>query len=190
MAELTQLDLCSGVGVGFPLGGIRVGGFKLVGLAEVDEYCSSDILPKRFPGVHNYGDVHELATTGAGPSQRIDFISASPPCQPFSVQGKRQGAEDPRDCFPAVVQIIRKCQPDFFAIENVRGLLTCKYSPGSKGLYFGFLLSEFSRCGYDVEWFIVSGGAVGSPYLRERLLMVGKSRRVVLRWGGVLDGAS
>ncbi|WP_414589879.1 DNA cytosine methyltransferase [Scytonema sp. PCC 10023] len=106
-------------------------------------------------------------------------ITASPPCPPFSIQGKRLGADDPRDCFPAIVRIIEQWQPAYFAIENVRGLLNCPLRPGDKQSYFGFLLSEFSRCGYDVEWRVISSGAFGAPFLRERLLMVGKSDRLI-----------
>jgi DNA (cytosine-5)-methyltransferase 1 len=184
--QLTQLDLCSGVGVGFPFSGIKTGGFKLIGLAEVDDYCS-DILRARFPGVPNFGDVDEFAAVG-GQCEQPDCVTASPPCQPFSVQGKRLAAQDSRDCFPAILRIIERCHPKFFAIENVRGLLSCPIRPGAKESYFGFLLWEFSRCGYDVEWLVISSGAVGAPYLRERLLMVGKSRRVVISgaesWAG------
>ncbi|WP_414589527.1 DNA (cytosine-5-)-methyltransferase [Scytonema sp. PCC 10023] len=178
MGELKQLDLCSGTGSGFPLAALRVGGFKLIGFSEINTHCS-DILEKRFPGIPNFGNINEFAITG-GQCEQPDIITASPPCPPFSIQGKRLGAEDPRDCFPAVVRIIEKAQPGFLAIENVRGLLTCPLRPRAKESYFGFLLSQLSRCGYDVEWQVVSSGRCGAPFLRERLLLVGVSQRAVI----------
>ena len=60
--QLTQLDLCSGVGAGFCLAGLQHG-FNLIGTAEIDEYCSG-ILELRYPGTHNYGDVQSLAYNG------------------------------------------------------------------------------------------------------------------------------
>lgn len=112
---LLQLDLCSGVGAGFCLAGLQRG-FNLIGTAEIDEYCSG-ILELRYPGTHNYGDVQKLAYTGAFGLRRgaIDLITASPPCPPFSTEGDRKGADDERDCFPAVLEIINKYKPKFAA---------------------------------------------------------------------------
>jgi site-specific DNA-cytosine methylase len=45
---MRQLDLCSGVGAGFGIAGLRAG-WELVGICENDNYCT-DILSKRFPG--------------------------------------------------------------------------------------------------------------------------------------------
>ena len=177
---LRQLDLCSGVGAGFPFAGIRTGGFALVGLCERDEWCQS-ILKLRYPDLPIIADVKRYDWSDKNKYNRcrdIDIITASPPCQPFSVQGKRLGADDERDCIPAVIKAIASIQPKFFAIENVKGLLSCPYRPGFRVRYFAGILTKFSECGYDAEWIVVSSGHFTSPFLRERLLLVGISRRV------------
>ncbi|MHC5916361.1 MAG: DNA cytosine methyltransferase [Nostoc sp.] len=176
--QLTQLDLCSGVGASFWVAGLRAG-FKLVGVSEIDEYCS-DILSKRFPDVCNYGDVRSLPVRDIRKQWgEIDVVTASPPCQPFSVQGKRQGEEDPRDCFPAVKRAIESIKPRFFCIENVSGLLNCPIRPGRTTLYLQHFLRQITRLGYDAEWLCVSSGAFGSPFIRERLLLVGVARGII-----------
>ncbi|GFE72261.1 DNA cytosine methyltransferase [Chroococcus sp. FPU101] len=176
---LTQLDLCSGVGAGFPLDSIGAGGFELVGLSEIDEYCS-DILFLRFPGVTNYGDVRSLPVREIRRQWNIDIITASPPCQPFSVQGKRKGADDKRDCLPAIIRAITSIRPKFFCLENVSGLLSCPYFPGEAvGSYFRNLLTTLAERGYDAEWLCVSSGHFGSPFIRERLLLVGVARSLI-----------
>jgi DNA (cytosine-5)-methyltransferase 1 len=115
---------------------------------------------------------------------RIDVITASPPCQPFSIEGDRRGAADERDCFPAILQIVRNYQPFFAVFENVPGLLSCAYVPGDRQLYFNYVLQELSSSGYDAEWLSISSGHFTSPFLRERILLVAISRSLELSWKG------
>ncbi|MCC5612189.1 DNA cytosine methyltransferase [Nostoc sp. CHAB 5834] len=172
---MQQLDLCSGVGAGFCYAGLQLG-FNLIGTAEIDPYCSG-ILANRYPGIHNYGDVQNLAYSG-----EIDLISASPPCPPFSTEGQRLGADDERDCFPAVIKIIRELQPKFIAIENVTGLLTCPYRPNTNHLYFSYILRQLALCGYDAEWLTIGSGHFASPFIRERVLLVAIARSLKPQW--------
>ncbi|TBR56619.1 hypothetical protein B4U84_28660 [Westiellopsis prolifica IICB1] len=104
------------------------------------------------------------------------------PCPPFSVEGERKGAADERDCFPAVLRIIRNAKPKFAAIENVPGLLTCPYSPSDERSYFRFILQQLSECGYDAEWITISSGHCAAPFIRERVLLVAVSRSLELCW--------
>ncbi|MBD2135224.1 DNA cytosine methyltransferase [Sphaerospermopsis sp. FACHB-1094] len=151
-----------------------------MGVCETDNYCA-DILSKRFPGIPNYGNVRSIPVREIR-KQGVDVITASPPCQPFSVNGKRLGAADERDCFPAVKRAIESIRPEFFIIENVPGLLSCRLKPGSQALYFQQFLRQITKLGYDAEWLCVCSGNFGAPFLRERLLLVGISRRLVINW--------
>jgi len=181
--QLTQLDLCSGVGAGFCYGGLKHG-FKLIGTAEIDEYCSG-ILELRYPGTHNYGDVQTLAHTGGFGllPGAIDLITASPPCPPFSTEGQRLGGADERDCFPSVLETIGELQPKFAAIENVPGLITCPDYPGQPtGSYFRGVVSTLNLFGYDAEWLTISSGHFASPYIRERVLLVAIARSLKPQW--------
>ncbi|MCC5618798.1 DNA cytosine methyltransferase [Nostoc sp. CHAB 5836] len=184
MQQLTQLDLCSGVGAGFPVAGTKLG-FKLIGTAEIDPYCSG-ILAKRFPGIRNYGDVRNLALDYTG---AIDLITASPPCPPFSTEGDRKGADDERDCFPAILKIIANYKPRFAVIENVTGLLTCPERIGDERGYFRYVLQQLSDGGYDAEWITLGSGHCDAPFIRERVLLVAVSRSIELQWQGATTWA-
>lgn len=179
--KLKQLDLCSGVGCGFPLAGVQTGQFELIGLSEIDEWCSG-ILAKRYPGVTNWGDARSLRVREIRRQWSIDIITASPPCQPFSVQGKRRGSEDPRDCFPAVKRAIESIRPRYFCIENVPGLLSCKLKPQSDAFYLYRWLKQLARLGYDAEWLVCGSGHFAAPFRRERLLLVGIAKRDEQFW--------
>lgn len=66
------------------------------------------------------GDVRQIdwSTLADG----IDLVAGGPPCQPFSAGGRARAADDPRDMFPATVNVIRTLRPRAFVIENVKGL--------------------------------------------------------------------
>jgi DNA (cytosine-5)-methyltransferase 1 len=55
----------------------------------------------------------------------IDFVIGGPPCQSFSVFGKRKGLEDPRgNLVFEYARIIKELKPRGFLFENVSGLRT------------------------------------------------------------------
>ncbi|MBO3464311.1 DNA cytosine methyltransferase [Aetokthonos hydrillicola] len=175
---LSQIDLCSGVGAGFPLAGIITGGIQLCGLCEIDSFCC-DRLRDRFPGVTIYPNVRELwLKPGAA-----DLISSSPPCQPFTVEGKRLGSADERDCIPQILRHVRTSQPKFFVLENVPGLLSAPIIPRDEpGTYFRQILRELHGSGYDAEWIVVGTAQYGTLWSGERLLLVATSRSLKLEW--------
>lgn len=85
-------------------------------------------------------------------------------CQPFSVAGKKKGADDERNFWPETLRVIREVGPPIAFLENVPGLLSYDY--------FGQILGDLAESGYDAEWDIVSAASVGAPHLRERLWIV------------------
>jgi len=113
-------------------------------------------------------------------SGAADFISSSPPCQPFTVEGKRLGSADERDCIGAVLRQIRLIQPKFALLENVPGLLSAPFVPGNEpGTYFRQMLRELWSSGYDAEWVVVGTAEYSTLWSGERLLLVATSRSVV-----------
>ncbi|MEA5594755.1 DNA cytosine methyltransferase [Rivularia sp. UHCC 0363] len=177
--KLRQLDLCSGIGGGFPLSGIITGKVQLCGLCEIDSFCKQ-ILQKRFPGVPIYNSVRNLRIE----KEPIDIITASPPCQPFSIEGHRRGEADERDCIPAVLRLVARIQPKFFCLENVPGLLSAPQYPGDKpGTYFQQMLRQLYAYGYDAEWVVIGTRfRFGTKWSGERLLFIATSRSVKLEW--------
>ena len=82
----------------------------------------------------------------------VDIVTAGYPCQPFSVAGKRRGAEDPRHLWPHVARIVGETEPPFVFLENVAHHLRLGFPEVAGGLV-GMGLS------YDFPWLLCDKGA-------------------------------
>ena len=72
--------------------------------------------PKYFPK-----DVYEREI----PTESLDIYMTSPPCQSFSLAGKRKGKNDPKGIlFFNSHEFIKQNKPRYFIFENVKGLLS------------------------------------------------------------------
>ena len=56
--------------------------------------------------------------------KKIDVICGGPPCQSFSLAGKRKKFDKKDDLFSHHLQVIKILQPKYFVVENVKGILT------------------------------------------------------------------
>jgi len=114
---MRALDLFAGAG-GASLG-LHRAGLELVGAAEWDEHaCATHRLALPACPVFE-GDVRELVPPGA------ELWWCSPPCQAWSVGGKRLGARDvERNGWPWVWQAYDRAavKPDWLIAENVAGM--------------------------------------------------------------------
>lgn len=54
----------------------------------------------------------------------IDVICGGPPCQSFSLSGKRKKFDKKDDLFSNYLEVIKVLQPKYFVMENVKGILT------------------------------------------------------------------
>jgi DNA (cytosine-5)-methyltransferase 1 len=105
----------------------------------------------------------------------IDLLAGGPPCQAFSVYGKRKGIRDPRGAvIYEYVRMVKELQPKTFLMENVRGLLSMKLTPDDKpGSLLQDLQKEFGELGYRTETYVVNAVNYGAPQIRERIIVVG-----------------
>jgi len=100
--------------------------------------------------------------------KKIVGIIGGPPCQGFSTVGKRD-AEDSRNyLYKEYCRIIDQVKPDFFMLENVKGLLTLK-----DGFFKNDIIDHFSRLGYKVVFEVVNASDYGVPQNRHRVIFVG-----------------
>jgi DNA (cytosine-5)-methyltransferase 1 len=78
--------------------------------------------------IHNYGEPEYYPMNVYDreiPNESLDIYMTSPPCQAFSMAGKRLGKEDARGIlFFNSLEFIQVNNPRFFIFENVRGLLS------------------------------------------------------------------
>jgi DNA (cytosine-5)-methyltransferase 1 len=57
-------------------------------------------------------------------SKKIDVVCGGPPCQSFSLAGKRKKFDKKDDLFSHYLEVIKILQPKYFVMENVKGILT------------------------------------------------------------------
>lgn len=164
-------SLCSGVG-----------GLDLAVGSTVAWHCEtepgpSSVLALHWPGVPNYGNIKAMPWSVL---PRVDVVTAGWPCQPFSLAGKRKGADDPRHLWPSVVEALDELRPRWFIGENVRSHL-------SKG--FDVVIADLSRLGYSVRWGVVRASDAGAPHKRERIFLVATNPHGFRGNGGRPQGA-
>lgn len=106
-----------------------------------------------------------------------DLLVAGVPCQPWSLAGKRRGAEDERDLWPAFLRCLEEARPEWFLAENVPGLLSWR-----GGAYFQALLDAFRSLGYIVSWAALDAADYGVPQFRRRVFVAGSLSGKRLEW--------
>lgn len=101
----------------------------------------------------------------------VDVVIAGPPCQSFSLTGKRRYGvlDDPRNyLYKAVVNLIGKVNPKGFIIENVPGLYSMH-----KGAIREEILRVLRELDYNVDCKILLAADYGVPQMRKRLIFMG-----------------
>lgn len=166
--QMTFGSLFAGIG-GFDLG-LERAGMKCLWQCERDKFCNK-VLAKHWPEVTRYDDITTLDATALTP---VDLICGGFPCQPFSVAGKRKGAEDDRFLWPAMLKVIETVRPTWVLGENVPGLI----SMGLDGV-----LSDLEGLGYSTRTFVVPACAVDAKHRRDRLWIIAHSNSFRLSRG-------
>ncbi len=153
------LDLFAGGG-GLALG-FEAQGFSTLGFDNDPDCCAT--YEKNLHGrcIHI-----ELTRTSDYP--RADVVIGGPPCQPFSVRGKRQGTSDERNGFPAFIRAIEQVQPKIFIFENVRGMIHNR----NRG-YLDEIVSALRSLNYLIEFQLLNFSHFSVPQRRERVIAVG-----------------
>lgn len=130
---------------------------QTVAFCEIDPFCQK-VLAKHWPNVPIFNDVRALDYDGT-----VDVICGGFPCQPFSVAGKRKGAEDDRHLWPAMLACIQKYRPHWVIGENVAGLI-------NMGL--DAVLSNLESEGYTCQAFVIPACAANAPHRRDRVWII------------------
>lgn len=116
----------------------------------------------------------------------LDLICGGPPCQGFSGLGIRRSYSVEKKQLPSnylyqdMAFLINRIRPKIFLFENVRGLLSARWTDdGEKGEIFKDVLKTFRDIGaYHVRYKLVHAKDYGVPQNRPRILIVGLRRDV------------
>ena len=105
----------------------------------------------------------------------IDVIVGGPPCQGFSVSGKRNENDPRNELYKSFVRIVGSIMPKIFIMENVPGLARL-----FNGKALESVIADFSELGYDVKHEILSANFYGVPQQRRRVFFVGINRKKIM----------
>ena len=137
--------------------------------------------------IHNYGEPKYYPTNVYDreiPSESLDIYMTSPPCQAFSVAGKRLGKDDKRGIlFFNSYEFIQVNQPCFFIFENVKGLLSddggntfqewINMLGGRSVNGLPILFPYDNALPYHLYWQVLNAKHHGVPQNRERVFLIG-----------------
>ena len=134
---------------------------------DVDERSITEIDPDE---IKEYDQWHFFAGLGgwgyaarlAGIGETSGVLTGSPPCQPFSSAGKRQGYADERHLAPVWLDLVAALRPAWVFGEQVAAAI-------NKDNWLDDLLNELEKQGYATGAIVLPACGVGAPHIRQRL---------------------
>lgn len=155
---------------------------------EIQEFPRK-VLDYWFPNSESYEDITKTDFTKW--HGKVDVLTGGFPCQPFSLAGRRKGADDNRYLWPQMLRAIRQIHPTWVVGENVAGIKTmvesCQVTQMGRTDYLfeeNHLYREESRftldkiCadleaeGYSVQPIVIPACAIGAPHRRDRVWII------------------
>jgi len=171
---LKSVSLFSGGG-GMDIG-VEQAGFHDLACVEFDHNAADTL---RFNAERKGADINiiesdirtvdPLSLTAPG----IDLLHGGPPCQAFSLIGKRGSLSDERGMLLfEMVRFARALRPRALLLEQVKGLLSAPDEKGEPGGVFKRFTGLLEELGYCVKWMVLCAADYGVPQLRERVFIV------------------
>jgi DNA (cytosine-5)-methyltransferase 1 len=174
------VDLFAGAG-GMTLG-FEQAGFDVLAAVELDPIHAS---------VHEYNfpfwtticrsvsqtSAQEIRERSAIGDRDIDVVFGGPPCQGFSLMGKRDLSDDRNALVFSFLRLVLDLRPKYFVMENVRGITI-----GKQRQVLETVMTEFERHGYQVRQNpqVLNAANYGVPQNRQRLFLLGSRQGFTL----------
>ncbi|MCO5259593.1 MAG: DNA cytosine methyltransferase [Crocinitomicaceae bacterium] len=165
----TVIDLFCGCG-GLSYGFIEAGYDVLLG---IDHWKDAIVT---FENTHKNakGIVADLFTKTPQEIQKetnikdVDVIIGGPPCQGFSIAGKRIIDDERNQLYKSFVSFVKHYQPKVFLMENVPNIVSM-----GKGVVKDSIIADFEELGYTVVYKVLLASDFGVPQNRKRAFFVG-----------------
>ena len=195
----TFIDLFAGCG-GLSLG-LEQAGFHPVYVNELNKDALNTYLENRKEYKHlsnndyHSNDIHELTKNKSNLEKLsnnlkkkfnikngdLSLIVGGPPCQGYSGIGHRRNYKVDKEKIPSnylykeMYKVIKHFKPKAFIFENVRGLLSARWTKnGKKGEIFKDVLKQFSKLkNYNYSYNLLQSKDYGVPQNRPRVLIIG-----------------
>lgn len=176
-------------------GGMDIGfhqaGFETAVAVEFDPACCKT-LRKNMPSVPVIeGDISKIATSqilstaGLRPLEAA-VVVGGPPCQSFSLAGKRMGMDDPRGRLVLeFIRVVREALPVAFVMENVKGMVNWANGKALQAIVREAtqpILHGKKHYRYTLSVQVLNAVDYGAPQFRERVFIVGNRLGIDFRF--------
>ncbi|SEC43808.1 DNA (cytosine-5)-methyltransferase 1 [Tenacibaculum sp. MAR_2009_124] len=105
---------------------------------------------------------------------KIDLVAGGPPCQGFSMAGRRIENDSRNDLINSYVKFIDLVKPKLIFFENVKGFTQGFKKNNTKGeAYSIYVRKELEKVGYSVKGQLINFADYGVPQKRTRFILVG-----------------
>lgn len=180
MSRPISIDLFSGVG-GLSLG-LEQAGFDVGIKVEIEEIAgtyaqynspnSTVLFGDKDGDVHNFGGEHPKIIELTANEQEIALVAGGPPCQGFSMAGKKIAADPLNGLVVEFARVVTEIKPLAFLMENVPGITV-----GVSGMLqsaLNLLSTDYNIVGPAT----LSAWHFGVPQTRQRVFIVGYRKDV------------
>ena len=174
------ISLFSGAG-GMDIG-FEEAGFEIAVAVEQDSSCCNTLRLNRPHLKVIEGDIATVKTEYILKQANLKPLEATlviggPPCQSFSLAGKRMGLNDKRGLLILeFARVVREALPKAFVMENVQGMVNWESGKALDAVMNELrepVIYEGTQYNYEVNYHILNAADYGVAQFRERLFIVG-----------------
>ena len=151
---------CGGMSLGF-----QNAGFELIAAYDFWQ-AAIDIYKENFQHPIYKVDLSQKDISEELAAANPDIIIGGPPCQDFSIAGKREFEGKRANLTLIYSNIISAVKPRWFVMENVYNI--------EKSPVFAQAVSNFRKAGYGITKRIWDASYMGVPQMRKRYFVIGK----------------
>ncbi len=99
----------------------------------------------------------------------VNMIIGGPPCQGFSLKGKKLGISDHRNfLFLEFFDVVKNIDPEIFIMENVPAIIN-----SSNGFFINEIINKFESIDYKINYEVLNASDFGVPQNRKRTFIIG-----------------
>lgn len=109
--------------------------------------------------------------------KEIDLIIGGPPCQGFSIAGKRIVDDERNKLYKSFVNFVDFYKPKVFLMENVSNIISM-----GKGVVKDNIIQDFENLGYKVVYKVLMASEFGVPQNRKRAFFIGTKNKSEFRF--------
>lgn len=172
MSKFTVIDLFSGAG-GLSKGFLDAGFDVVLGI-DFDDSALKTFVNNHGKAkalkldLFNLDNINYIISEFGREHNTLDVLVGGPPCQGFSLAGKREEDDKRNMLYKSMVKLAEKMKPRAVVLENVPGMLTLYDSAVKKRIF-----NDFEKLGYKMSVKVLYAPEYGVPQIRKRAFFVG-----------------